>query len=127
VLARAALVAFVPTLDLERSHAFYGGVLGLRRVEASPFANAYHAGGAALRVTRVEQLPPAAHTVLGWDVAELGAVLRDLTARGIAVRRYDGLDQDDAGIWTAPGGTRVAWFADPDGNTLSLSETTATA
>ncbi len=120
-MASATLVAFVPTTDLERSHAFYGGVLGLRRVESSPFANAYDAGGTALRITRVEQFEPDPFTVLGWQVDDLAATVADLRAAGIEPTRYPSVDQDADGAWTAPSGTRVAWFADPDGNTLSIS------
>jgi catechol 2,3-dioxygenase-like lactoylglutathione lyase family enzyme len=122
MLSGAALVAFVATTDLERSHAFYGDALGLRRVEASPFANAYEANGSALRVTFVDRVTAAPYTVLGWRVADLAAAMRGLAARGVEFLRYPGLQQDDAGVWTAPGGSRVAWFADPDGNTLSLQQ-----
>jgi catechol 2,3-dioxygenase-like lactoylglutathione lyase family enzyme len=121
-LGGADLVAFVGTADLERAHAFYGGVLRLERVEASPFANAYDAGGTQLRVTRVEAPPAAGFTVLGWSVPDIGAAMDGLAERGAEFVRYGGMDQDDAGVWTAPSGTKVAWFTDPDGNVLSLSE-----
>jgi catechol 2,3-dioxygenase-like lactoylglutathione lyase family enzyme len=121
-LRAAELVAFAPTADLERAHAFYGGVLGLERVEASPFANAYDAHGTQLRVTRVEDPPAASFTVLGWTVPDIAATIGALSERGVAFTRYDGMEQDDAGVWTAPSGTKVAWFEDPDGNVLSLSE-----
>jgi catechol 2,3-dioxygenase-like lactoylglutathione lyase family enzyme len=118
------LVAFVPTADLERSHGFYSGVLGLARIEASPYANAYDAHGTQLRVTRVDAPPGAAFTVLGWNVPDLAAAVDALVARGVAFERYDGMDQDAAGVWTSPSGARIAWFKDPDGNTLSLSQST---
>jgi catechol 2,3-dioxygenase-like lactoylglutathione lyase family enzyme len=113
------LVAFAATTDLERSHAFYGGVLGLERVEASAFANAYDVAGTQLRVTRVERVSPAPYTVLGFAVDD---VVAELARLGLEPRRYERLDQDAHGIWTAPSGHRVAWFSDPDGNTLSLSQ-----
>lgn len=112
------LVAFAATADLERSHAFYGGVLGLERTEASPFANAYDVAGTQLRVTLVERVIAAPYTVLGFSVDDVAAALR---AHGLEPLRYDALDQDADGIWRAPSGTRIAWFADPDGNTLSFS------
>ena len=62
------------------------------------------------------------YTVLGWRVADIAATARGLAGRGVAFLRYDGMDQDDNGVWTTPGGDRVAWFGDPDGNTLSLTE-----
>jgi catechol 2,3-dioxygenase-like lactoylglutathione lyase family enzyme len=122
VLGSTPLVAFLAAADLARARAFYEGTLGLAVVEETPFACVFDAGGTSLRITRVEEVLAAPHTVAGWEVADLAAALRELAARDVAVRRYEGLDQDDDGIWRAPSGTRVAWFADPDGNVLSLSQ-----
>lgn len=121
-LTDAPIVAFVGSIDLDRSHAFYGGVLGLRRIEATTFANVYAGGTTRLRVTGVRRVADTEYTVVGWQVPDLDAALGALTARGVAFKRFDGLDQDDAGGWTAPGGSRIAWFDDPDGNTLSLQQ-----
>jgi catechol 2,3-dioxygenase-like lactoylglutathione lyase family enzyme len=122
MLARSDLIAFAATTDLERSHAFYGSVLGLRRVEASSFANVYDAHGTMLRVTRVDRVVGAPYTTLGWAVSDVDAAIGDLVAAGATFERFPSLEQDEAGIWTAPGGARIAWFRDPDGNTLSLAE-----
>jgi catechol 2,3-dioxygenase-like lactoylglutathione lyase family enzyme len=122
MLASATLVAFVPTTDLERAHTFYGGVLGLRRVESSPFANAYDAGGTPLRVTVVDAFEPDPFTVLGWRVADLAATVAALRAAGVAPLRYPSMEQDEDGAWTSPSGARVVWFRDPDANTLSLTQ-----
>jgi catechol 2,3-dioxygenase-like lactoylglutathione lyase family enzyme len=122
ILTDAPVVAFVPSADLGRSHAFYGAVLGLRRVEATSFANVYAAGSTQLRVTAVRRVAPAEYTVLGWQVGDLGAAMDALIARGVTFKRFSGLDHDDAGVWTAPGGSRIAWFDDPDGYTLSLQQ-----
>jgi catechol 2,3-dioxygenase-like lactoylglutathione lyase family enzyme len=122
ILTDMPVVAFVPTTDLGRSHAFYGAVLGLRRVEATSFANVYAAGTTRLRVTAVRRVAPAEYTVLGWQVGDLDAAIDALIARGVAFKQFGGLEQDAAGVWAAPGGSRVAWFDDPDGNTLSLQQ-----
>jgi catechol 2,3-dioxygenase-like lactoylglutathione lyase family enzyme len=116
------LVAFVATTDLPRAREFYGDVLGLRLIEENPFAAVFRTPTATLRVTRVEQRAEAGYTVLGWEVRDIAAAIRDLTARGVAFARFEGVEQDELGIWAAPGGARVAWFADPDGNTLSLTQ-----
>jgi catechol 2,3-dioxygenase-like lactoylglutathione lyase family enzyme len=121
-LTGATLVAFAGTTDLDRAHALYGDVLGLERTEASSVANAYAVRGGSLRVTRVDTVTPAPYTLLGWRVDDLAAAMASLAARGVAFERFSGLDQDAAGVWTAPGGTRVAWFTDPDGNRLSVSQ-----
>ena len=122
MLATAALVAFVPALDLERARSFYEHTLGLPLVEANPMACVFTCGGATLRVTAVSALTPAGFTIAGWVVPDIAAEVADMTARGVAFQRYDGLRQDALGVWTTPGGDQVAWFRDPDGNTLSLSQ-----
>lgn len=121
-LAHEEIVAFVSTTDLERAAAFYGGVLGLTVEEVTPYACVVRAGATVLRVTRVESLTVQPFTVLGWSVGDLRARLAELVARGVVVSRYDGVDQDADGVWATPGGDLVAWFTDPDGNTLSLTQ-----
>jgi len=116
------LVAFAASTDLDRSRAFYQDVLGLTLVHADPYACEFDSAGTTLRVSRVETLVAAGYTVLGWEVPDLAAGVADLAGRGVTFSRFPGLDQDDLGIWTAPGGDQVAWFADPDANTLSLSQ-----
>lgn len=122
MLGDYAIVAFVATLDLERSHAFYGGMLGLTRVEANGFANVYDALGTELRVTLAETMTPATHTVLGWNVSDIRATLDQLRAGGVAFVGYDQFGQDHDEVWTAPGGTQVAWFHDPDRNVISIQQ-----
>jgi catechol 2,3-dioxygenase-like lactoylglutathione lyase family enzyme len=122
MLGSRDLVAFLATTDLERARSFFVDVLGLRAVEVTPYACVFDGHGTMLRVTLVEELHPAPYTVLGWVVPDIAAGVAELAARGVAVRRYDGMGQDDLGVWTAPSGHRVAWFADPDGNTLSLQQ-----
>jgi catechol 2,3-dioxygenase-like lactoylglutathione lyase family enzyme len=116
------LVAFVPSSHLGQSHTFYSGVLGLTRTEATSQANEYDAHGTPLRVTLVPGHAASPYTVLGWRVTDLAAAMRDLGSRGVEFRRYEGFNQDDDGVWTAPGGSRIAWFEDPDGNLISLQQ-----
>jgi catechol 2,3-dioxygenase-like lactoylglutathione lyase family enzyme len=116
------LVAFVPTTDLPRARSFYADVIGLRLVDESPFACVFDANGTMLRVTPVRKLSRAGYTVLGWAVDDLAATVRELVAAGVAFQHYRGMEVDEAGIWTAPGGDRVAWFEDPDRNLLSLTQ-----
>lgn len=116
------LIAFVATVRPDDAKAFYGGVLGLRLVEDSPFALVFDAAGTMLRVQKVRELVPAPHTALGWRVADIRAKVEALAARGVAFERYPGLEQDGLGIWTSPAGGRIAWFRDPDGNVLSLTQ-----
>jgi catechol 2,3-dioxygenase-like lactoylglutathione lyase family enzyme len=75
-----------------------------------------------LRLGMAKELPPARGTVLGWQVPDIAAAVRDLEAAGVRFERYDFVKQDELGVWTTPTGARVAWFKDPDGNILSLSE-----
>ena len=122
MLDKAHLIAFVPTTDLERARAFYEGVLGLTLAEVTPYAYVFGGGGSMLRVTKVGELVPQPFTVADWDVADIRATADRLSAAGVVFERFDGMDQDAAGVWTTPGGDMVAWFKDPDGNTLSLTQ-----
>jgi catechol 2,3-dioxygenase-like lactoylglutathione lyase family enzyme len=122
MLESSDLVAFVAATDLRRARAFYEQTLGLRVLEHDDFACVLDAHGTTLRVTAVPEVARGGYTVLGWHVADIATAVRDLTARGVIFRRYEGMNQDEQGVWTAPGGAKVAWFADPDGNTLSLSQ-----
>jgi catechol 2,3-dioxygenase-like lactoylglutathione lyase family enzyme len=122
MLGTADLVAFAPSSDLTRSGAFYGEILGLELLDESPIALVFDANGTVLRVTLVDQVAPAGYTVLGWSVDELSETIHALSARGVAFERFAGMTQDELGIWTSPGGDRVAWFRDPDNNMLSLTE-----
>ena len=122
MLASADLVAFAATTDLARARSFYEGRLGLAVIDDSPIAVVFDANGTVLRVTLVGELVSAPYTVLGWEVADVGAVIDGLSAAGVEFARFDGMDQDERGVWTAPGGDRIAWFKDPDGNLLSLGQ-----
>jgi catechol 2,3-dioxygenase-like lactoylglutathione lyase family enzyme len=126
VLGDAPFVGFVPVRDGDRARAFYEGTLGLAVIEATPFAVVIDANGTMLRLTPVPELRPQPFTVAGWAVADMVASVRALTDAGVAFTRYEGMTQDELGIWTTPGGDKVAWFDDPDGNTLSLTEFRAT-
>jgi len=118
------LVAFVPTTDAARAKEFYAGTLGLALESENPFALVFRINGTMLRVTVVQEFAPQPFTVLGWDVPDIAAAMRDLGERGVAFERFEGVDQDAEGVWRAPGGAYVAWFKDPDGNTLSLAQFT---
>jgi catechol 2,3-dioxygenase-like lactoylglutathione lyase family enzyme len=122
VLANAPLVAFVAAADAAQARAFYADTLGLRLRSDDRFALVFDAHGVTLRVQKVQQVSPPPYTVLGWQVPDLPEAVRQLTARGIRFEHFDGLEQDELGIWTAPGGSGVAWFRDPEGHLLSLND-----
>ncbi len=120
VFGHAKQVGFVGVSDLDAAERFYGGVLGLDLLDARPLALVHDTPASQLRITAVDEVRAAPYTVLGWIVAELEEEMDRLIEAGVSFNRYDGMVQDDRGIWTAPGGARVAWFHDPDGNNLSL-------
>ncbi len=122
MLGAAPATAFLTTSDPVRAREFYGRTLGLELAEETSFALVFRLAGATLRVARARQVEPAGSTVLGWSVESLEPVMAELAARGVGFARFDGLEQDPAGVWRAPGGARIAWFRDPDGNLLSLTE-----
>lgn len=122
MLGHSPLIAFAATTNAARARIFYEGVLGLPFVSDDPSAMVFDSNGIMLRLFKVERLAPAAHTVLGWSVAQIEATVDALAARGVAFERYPRMEQDARGIWTSPSGARVAWFKDPDGNILSLTQ-----
>jgi len=124
MLSDEKVMTFLATVDAGRARRFYEDVLGLSVVSDDGFALAVtvDGGGTMLRIQKVESFRPHPFTALGWQVADVGGTVTELGARGVRFERFEGLEQDDAGIWTAPSGTRVAWFKDPDGNVLSVSQ-----
>ncbi|HEV2748373.1 MAG TPA: VOC family protein [Allosphingosinicella sp.] len=117
-------VAFLYVSDRERALGFYRETLGLELRSSDEFGDFIDLGGALLRMTVMPDHKALPHPVLGWNVADIGAAVEELRSRGIAFTIFEGFDQDALGIWTAPDGrTKVAFFADPEGNVLSLSQT----
>ena len=122
-LGQHNIIGFVSIVDVSRAREFYRDTLGLRLVmEEPPFALVFEANGIMLRLGMAKELPPAHGTVLGWQVPEIAATVKDLGQAGVRFERYGGMNQDELGIWTSPSGAKVAWFKDPDGNILSVTE-----
>jgi catechol 2,3-dioxygenase-like lactoylglutathione lyase family enzyme len=123
-LGKQPIIALIATRDPERARKFYRDTLGLRLVlDQLPFALVFDANGTMLRVTPVKELNPPGYSVLAWDVRDIVLAAKTLERAGVRFERYPGMEQDDLGIWTAPdGAARVAWFKDPDGNTLGISQ-----
>src|SRR4051795_4061152 len=113
---------FLATANAERSRIFFEQVLGLRFVADEWPALVFQLGDSMLRIQKVDRVHQAHCTSLGWDVADIRQAVQDLTRRGVVFQRYEGMEQDAAGIWSAPSGALVAWFLDPDGNVLSLTQ-----
>src|SRR3954451_2663463 len=122
MLSSKRLVTFIGTRDPEQAKAFYQQTLGLHFVNQDQFAVVFYVNGTMLRITTVPDLVPAKHTILGWDVEEITESIASLRRRGVQFEHYDFLLQDEREIWTSPSGARVAWFKDPDGNLLSLTQ-----
>ena len=122
MLTSNKLVAFAATRDPKRAKAFYRDTLGLRLVSEDPFALVFDVNGIMLRVTSVGEFTPQPFTVLGWETPDIAADIKKLVKAGVVFERYKGMKQDTLGVWIAPRGGKIAWFKDPDGNTLSLTE-----
>jgi catechol 2,3-dioxygenase-like lactoylglutathione lyase family enzyme len=118
MLAGSRVVAFSATAQPDAARAFYRDALGLKLIHEDNFALVFE----GIRVAKVPQVTAPSYTVLGWHVEDIAAAIRDLNSRGVSFERFGFFEQDDLGIWTAPGGAQVAWFKDPDGNILSLTQ-----
>jgi catechol 2,3-dioxygenase-like lactoylglutathione lyase family enzyme len=108
--------------DAAAARLFYESTLGLVVLDDTPFALVVDANGTNVRVTPVADLRPQPFTIAGWHVDDIEATAQELAGRGVTFNRYDGLEQTASGVWASPSGDLVAWFADPDGNTLSLTQ-----
>lgn len=122
MLEISRLMCFCATKCADAAKDFYQRVLGLKLIEDSPFALVFDANGTMLRIQKVPDHVPAKHTVLGWKVDDIRSRIGELSAKGVRFERFDGIPQDDCGIWSTPDRVLVAWFKDPDGNTLSLTQ-----
>ncbi|HLL30821.1 MAG TPA: VOC family protein [Allosphingosinicella sp.] len=122
-LADARPVAMITTANRKTAEPFYADTLGLRRKGDDGFAALFDLAGTTLRLTEVPGYAAPPHPVLGWEVPDIEAAVAALAANGVTMNVYQGLDQDENGIWTAPDGScKVAFFSDPDGNGLSLTQ-----
>jgi catechol 2,3-dioxygenase-like lactoylglutathione lyase family enzyme len=122
MLATSKIIAFVPTTDPVRSKQFYEGVLGLRFVKDDGFALVFDANGIMVRVAKGRDFKPAQYTILGWEASDIETTLTEMAGKGVPFEQFGLPGQDNIGIWTAPSGDKVAWFKDPDGNILSISQ-----
>ena len=119
----AQAMSFVATTSRENAKAFYGDILGLKPISEDPFAVVFETDGRKLRIPPMKEFKPQPFTVLGWSVPDIAAAVKALKAKGVHFEIFDGLGQDELGIWNSPAGdARVAWFKDPDGNILSLTQ-----
>jgi catechol 2,3-dioxygenase-like lactoylglutathione lyase family enzyme len=117
-----SVVAFLLTKNPEAAIAFYRDKLGFAFRRDDGFALVFDMNGVMLRIGKVKEFTPAQNTVLGWEVADIGTAARDLETKGVAIERYPNMQLDENGVCTFPNGDKVAWFRDPDGNVLSLSQ-----
>ena len=125
MLDSAAIIAFVPTTKPDEARRFFENTLGLEFVQRDSYGMDFNANGVALRVANVsseKDFVPASYTILGWAVNDIDVAARELTERGVVFEQYRALEQDQLGIWESPSGARVAWFKDPEGNILSITE-----
>jgi catechol 2,3-dioxygenase-like lactoylglutathione lyase family enzyme len=121
-MSTSKIICFVATQRPEEARKFYETTLGLKFISDDPFAMVFDANGTMLRVQKVQELHPAKHTVLGWEVPDIGARMKELMAKGVRFERFPGLPLDELAVWTSPAGGKIAWFKDPDGNMLSLTQ-----
>jgi catechol 2,3-dioxygenase-like lactoylglutathione lyase family enzyme len=122
MLANSKLIGFVQTTDYEKARAFYEGKLGFEFLSLDQFALVMRAGVHMIRIVKMSKFAPAQGTILGWEVNDVPSMAAWLRDRGVAFEKYPFVEDKEHGIWTTPNGDKVAWFKDPDGNILSISQ-----
>ena len=122
MLNKSNLISFVATNNVATARQFYEEIIGLTFVSVDQFALVFEVNGTMLRIQKVDQVNPHEYTALGWEVTDIKKEVNTLSKRGVKFARYEGMNQDENGIWTAPSKAKIAWFTDPDGNILSLTE-----
>lgn len=122
MLKHSKLICFVATARPVVSKQFYGEILGLTLLEETPFAIVFEAKNTIVRIQKTDQVHAPPYTTLGWEVDNISETVRALSGSGVLFQQFDGLDQDEIGVWNIPDGAKVAWFKDPDGNLLSLTQ-----
>jgi catechol 2,3-dioxygenase-like lactoylglutathione lyase family enzyme len=115
-------ISFLATAKPTASKAFFKGTIGLPLIEDSDFALVFRLNNGQLRIQKVQDLSPAPYTALGWQVTDIEAPVAALKKKGVTFDQHSGMAKDANGIWTSPSGAKIAWFKDPDGNTLSLTQ-----
>jgi catechol 2,3-dioxygenase-like lactoylglutathione lyase family enzyme len=122
MLASGKMVGFVPTKDYDQARAFYEGKLEFEFVSLDQYALVMSVGGHRIRIAKVPNFTPLQGTILGWEVKNIETVVIWLRDRGVPPEKYPFVQDRELGIWTTPNGDKVAWFKDPDGNVLSVSQ-----
>jgi catechol 2,3-dioxygenase-like lactoylglutathione lyase family enzyme len=125
MLASGKMVGFIPTKDYDKARAFYEGRLGFEFVSLDQFALVMNVGGHMIRIAKVPNFAPLQGTILGWQVENIESVATWLRDHGVPPEKYSFAQDQNLGIWTTPDGSKVAWFKDPDGNILSISQHTS--
>jgi catechol 2,3-dioxygenase-like lactoylglutathione lyase family enzyme len=122
MLDAGKMVGFVPTKDYEKSRAFYVDKLGCEFVSLDQYGLVVSIGGHKIRIAKVPNFTPLQGTILGWEVDDIEVLVQWLAERGVATEKYPFVQDRERGIWSTPNGDRVAWFKDPDGNILGVSQ-----
>ena len=122
MLTDKKLKAFIPTIQPEIAKAFYKNVLGLKLLSEERYFIDFDVHDSVLRIVSVEKFTPQTFTIVGWVVEDISTTIRALNEKGVFCLKYDYFEQDEFGVWVSPGGFKVAWFKDPDGNVLSINE-----
>ncbi|MFY9644891.1 MAG: VOC family protein [Terriglobales bacterium] len=122
MLASSKVIGFVPTKDSSKARNFYETKLGFQFVSEDPFALVMRAGETMIRIAKTQDFTAAKYTVLGWEVADIAEMVAWLQARGVEFEKYPWMPDKNSAIWAAPSGDKIAWFKDPDGNVLSVSQ-----
>jgi len=123
MLGSASVMTMLPVVEMDRARSFYEQKLGLRSLGSNAQGNfLYSCPGATIALYQRAAPTKADHTILSWEVADIGAVVTGLIAKGVRFEEYDlpGLKTVDKVC--VLGAEKAAWFKDTEGNILCIHE-----
>ena len=121
MLGEQNVVANVAVKDLTAAKKFYEGQLGLSTVGNDPNGVMYKCGSSKMLVYESQFAGTNQATSASWDVEDVESVVTALKGRGIKFESYDIPGVDKQGDVHVMGELKAAWFKDPDGNILCVS------
>jgi catechol 2,3-dioxygenase-like lactoylglutathione lyase family enzyme len=124
------MVARLPVQDLDRARAWYAEKLGLEPDEERPGGARYVIGSCEFALFISAGKSDGSFTQLGFEVADLRALVAQLKSRGVVFEEYlegplrtrDSVATIEGNYASKGSGEYAAWFRDSEGNMLAFAQ-----